>query len=77
MKRYEIRVCKKGEKYGEPGEYIETIKRVLRAEQIGNFNPFFCTYKGNKRNLVKSLEGDVSDPFRREESYANTFYIEV
>lgn len=61
----------------ETKEVKETIKREIRAEQIGNFNPFFCTYKGNKRCLVKSDAGDVSDPFRRDESYAETFYIEV
>lgn len=75
-KKYEISVCEKGEKYLEPGKEIEKIKRVLRSEQIGNFNPFFCTYKG-KRCLVQSRQGDVSDPFRREESYAETFFIEV
>ncbi len=59
------------------GIVVETISRVLRSEMIGNFNPFFCTYKGNKRCLVKSDAGDVSDPFRRTQAYANTFYIET
>ena len=74
--RHTIQVCKQGEhgQYGEPGAAIATIKRILRAEQIGNFNPIFCTYKG-KRELVNSREGDLSDPFRREENYADTFYI--
>lgn len=54
---------------------VETIERVLRAEQIGNFNPLFCRYANNPRVLVLSDEGDVSDPFRREESYSGSFYI--
>jgi hypothetical protein len=54
---------------------LETINRTLRAEQIGNFNPLFCRYKNNKRVLVNSDEGDLSDPFRREESYSRSFYI--
>ncbi len=74
-KQYEIQVRKQGECYGQPGPVVETIKRVLRAEQIGNFCPLFCTYKGNKRVLVNSLEGDLSDPFRRDESYSRSFYI--
>jgi hypothetical protein len=53
-----------------------TIKRQLRAEQIGNFNPIFCTYQG-KRILVQSDDGDLSDPFRREESYLKTLYIKL
>ena len=76
-KRYTIQVRNAGA-HGrfdwQPGEVRATIKRVIWAEQIGNFNPFFCRYKG-KRELVQSLDGDVSDPFRCEESYANTFYI--
>ena len=74
--KYAISVCEKGEKYLEPGKEIEKIRRVLRSEQIGNFNPLFCTYRG-KRCLVQSRLGDVSDPFRREESYAETFFIEI
>ena len=55
---------------------LKAINRVLTSEAIGNFNPIFCTYKG-KKHLVKSEEGDLSDPFRREESYASTFFINV
>lgn len=55
---------------------LETITRVMWAEAIGNFNPMFCTYK-HKRTLVQSDEGDLSDPFRRDETYADTLYIEV
>lgn len=58
------------------GEVIETIKRVLRAEAVGNFNPIYCTYKKDSYQ-VQSDEGDLSDPFRREESYAKSLYIEV
>lgn len=50
------------------GKPCKTIRRVLRAEMIGNFNPLFCTYQ-NKTWLVKSDDGDLSDPFRRDESY--------
>ena len=57
-------------------ESYKTIKRKVRAEQIGNFCPLFCTYLGKQR-LVKSEEGDLSDPFRRTESYAQSFFIEV
>ena len=76
MNKMIIAVHEKGEKYGEPGKLIETIKRKPYLEAIGNFNPMFCRYKG-KRELVKSREGDLSDPFRREESYLETLYIEV
>jgi hypothetical protein len=71
-----IEVRKKGVKWNEPGELIETIRRKLRFEEIGNFNPAFCTYK-RKRHLVLSKEGDLSDPFRREESYLDSLYIEI
>jgi hypothetical protein len=57
-------------------EVVETVKLVLRAEQIGNFNPVFCTYKG-KRTLVHSDEGDLSDPFRRTEEYTKCLYIKI
>lgn len=52
------------------------IHRVLRAECIGNFNPVFCTYQ-YKKYLVKSKDGDLSDSFRREDTYLNSLYIEV
>lgn len=58
-------------------ETIKTINRVLYAEQIGNFNPVFCRYDNNKRCLVYSDAGDVSDPFRREEGYSKSFFIKI
>jgi len=80
MKKQTIQVRRNpvGPKYLTQGpfELVATIRRVLRAECIGNFNPIFCTYKG-KRTLVHSEEGDLSDPFRREESYLKTLFIEV
>lgn len=77
MKRkYKIKVCEKGEKYGIPGKEIKTISRVITSLPIGNFNPFFVTYN-KKPYLLKSLSGDLSDPFRRNEDYAKTFYIEI
>jgi hypothetical protein len=69
--KHEIEVRKK-----DGGEVITTIKRKLRAEAIGNFNPIFCQYD-YEQHLVKSEEGDLSDPFRREKSYLETLYIEV
>jgi hypothetical protein len=76
MTKQSIEVRAKGERYGELGELIETIKRKCWGEAIGNFNPIFCRYKG-KRELVKSRAGDISDPFRRDETYLETLYIEV
>jgi len=55
---------------------VGSIRRVVRAEQIGNFNPLFARYMGKDR-LVHSDAGDVADPFRREESYAASFFIAV
>lgn len=62
--------------YMNPGALVGTIKRKLRAEAIGNFNPIFCTYHG-KRHLVSSMQGDLSDPFRRDETYLDALYIEI
>lgn len=75
-KQYRINVHSKGEKFGEPGKFLEGILRVLRAEEMGNFNPIYCTYK-DKKVLVSSREGDLSDPFRRDTSYLESLYIEV
>ncbi len=69
-KKYNIQVVNKD------SILIKEIKRVLRSENIGNFNPIFCRYNG-KRCLVQSLGGDISDPFRRDEGYFNTLYIEI
>ena len=74
MKKYHIEV-RKYTSY-DVYESVEFIDRVLRAESIGNFNPIFCTYKG-RRTLVHSDAGDLSDPFRADESYLNTLYIKV
>lgn len=76
QKKVIIEVRRKGTRYGEPGELIETITRVPWCEAIGNFNPMFCRYKG-KRVLVSSKDGDLSDPFRRTKEYLKTLYIEV
>lgn len=61
----------------QDGKTIKTIKRKVWAEQIGNFNPIFCRYNKNNRVLVQSDEGDLSDSFRREDSYKNSLYIEI
>ena len=57
--------------------HVETVRRTLRAEQIGNFCPLFCSYAGNGRRLVSSDSGDLSDPFRRTEKYAQTLFVEL
>ena len=74
--KFPIEVHKKGSEYGSPGELIEIIHRKPWMEQIGNFNPVFCRYKG-KRTLVQSLKGDISDPFRRTAEYLDRLYIEI
>lgn len=58
------------------GRIMNTIYVVLKAEACGNFNPVFCSYR-KKKYLVKSAEGDLSDPFRRNESYLTSLYITV
>lgn len=55
---------------------LGTIRRKLVAIQVGNFNPIYCRYAG-KVYLVHSDEGDMSDPFRREQSYAKSLFIDV
>ena len=59
---------------GHP-ENFKIVKRVLNAEDIGNFNPIFCQYK-NQQQLVKSSSGDLSNPLRRKGEYLNNLYIE-
>lgn len=58
------------------GNVIGTIKRKLWARAIGNFNPIFCRYN-YKKYLVNSEAGDISDPFRRDETYLETLYINI
>ena len=76
MTKHDIEVKRGCNFFGEGGESLGIIKRVLRAECIGNFNPIFCTYKG-KRTLVESRAGDISDPFRRNESYLSSLFIVI
>ena len=61
--------------YNKNNDHIETIQRVLKFAQIGNFCPAFCTYKG-KNYLVKSETGDLSDPFRADATLLETLYID-
>lgn len=49
------------------GTVIETIKRVIQTEVIGNFCPRFCNYRGLYR-LIESDELHLDDPFRAVES---------
>jgi hypothetical protein len=83
VRRYQAGQTKHGSEHigaitGNFGKFdvVETVKLTLWAEQIGNFNPIFCKYKC-KRTLVHSDDGDLSDPFRREESYAKTLFISI
>lgn len=62
--------------YTDQFELVETIRRKPWLESIGNFCPMFCRYKG-KRTLVHSDAGDLSDPFRANQSYLKTLFIEV
>jgi hypothetical protein len=71
MKKYPVEVI-----FKSTGKVIARVSRRLHIEQMGNFSPVFCTYQGKSR-LVKSRSGDLSDPFRREDSYLNSLYIEV
>ena len=59
----------------QEGKIIESITRMLRREQCGNFAPIFCNYKGNKRTLVHSDIGDLSDPFRQADCLAGNLFI--
>ena len=58
------------------GHLYKIIRRKLKFEAIGNFCPAFVTYQG-KEYLVKSEKGDLSDPFRANESYLDRLYITV
>lgn len=82
MKKYDIEVRKPITLMETPAQLCHTIKRVLIVKQVGNFNPLYCRYKG-KLYPVKSVKGDVSDLFRRDETYLTgelarpNLYIEV
>lgn len=75
--KIQVRLYTKSDMGNDCYAVVETIQRVIYAESIGNFNPIFCRYKGNKRVLIHSDAGDVSDPFRCNESYAESFFITV
>ena len=81
-KRFKIQVRQVAPGYSlfdsnAPYTVVETIERVLYAEQCGNFNPVFCSYKNCHRTLVHSEHGDISDPFRRDDTYLTSLYIRV
>lgn len=71
MKKHLVSVYNK-----QTGVFVKNVKRVLRQEAIGNFCPIFCTYMGEQK-LVKSKKGDLSDPFRRDDSYVDELYVEI
>lgn len=52
------------------------IDRVLNVDQVGNFARVACRYNG-KTYLVNSEAGDIGDPFRADESYLDTLFIDV
>ena len=68
MKKQKILVLNKD------GKLVNIINRVLKFENIGNYNPAFVTYN-KTRCLVQSHKGDLSDPFRRDSSYLDHLYI--
>ena len=76
MEKMSIEVRERGISYGTPGKLIKTISRKPWFETIGNFQPLFCRYNGG-RYLVESESGDISDPFRRDETYLSTLFIQV
>ena len=71
MKKYPVEVI-----FKPSGKVIARVQRQIHTEQMGNFSPVFCTYQGKSR-LVKSRSGDISDPFRKEDSYLDSLFIEV
>jgi hypothetical protein len=70
MKKQLIQVRSK-----QTGKPVNIIKRVIRFESCGNFNPGFARYNG-RQFLVKSDQGDLSDPFRANETYLTSLFIE-
>lgn len=79
QKKYKISVRNYLERIpfkGDVIQEIEVINRVLRCTPMGNFNAIFCIYMG-KEYLVQSDDGDITDPFRAEESYLESLFIDV
>ena len=74
----EVRQVAPGNEFNSAAPYsvVKTIKRKLKAENIGNFCPVFCNYLG-KQKLVHSELGDLSDPFRANEKYLEKLFIRV
>lgn len=54
------------------GKVVCQISRKLTGRMIGNFHPMFCVYN-KKEYLVKSVHGDLSDPFRCNKDYYNGY----
>lgn len=52
----------------------EIVKRAVKCEQVSNFDLITCVYKGEKY-VVYSDVGDLSDPFRRNNTYLDSLYI--
>jgi hypothetical protein len=58
------------------GETVEKIVRKIYGDAVGNFNRFACRYKG-RTFLVHSEAGDLGDPFRADESYQKSLFIQA
>ncbi len=58
-----------------PDGTTELIRRKLHVDQVGNFNRIACRYR-KQTFLVHSELGDLGDPFRANQSYLDSLYIE-
>lgn len=81
MKKHNIQVRKYARKSGhlfgdKPESTAETIVRKIARDSLGNFNRMACRYKG-QTFLVHSDAGDIGDPFRANESYLETLFIDA
>lgn len=81
MKKHTIQVRKYNRRNGylfgdKPESTIETIERKVACYPLGNFNRMACRYKG-QTFIVHSEAGDIGDPFRANESYLQTLFIDA
>jgi hypothetical protein len=80
MKKETIQVRNyNGKRYAFPAvtpEILGSVSRRLYSMACGNFNPVYCRYQ-RKTYLVQSEAGDISDPFRADDSYLKTLFIDI
>lgn len=80
MKKHTVQIRNyNGKRYSFPAvtpEILGTVTRRLYSIACGNFAPIYCRFKG-KTYLVNSDAGDVSDPFRANENYLETLFIDI